>query len=372
MAKKIKLIFFHPYNSFGGADRSIIRLINGLNNNKYEIVFLSLNKNSNKKFFNKKIKFYELKSKRTIFSINEIKKIVNYEKVKYNKLIFISNQNFANIVSCLALNQLTEVKLFLIERNHPDELKNYKNFLSFLKNSLMLSLMKILYKKSDKIIGISRGLSKDLSKMVNKKVITIYNPASDKKLFKKIREDKINLNQFKGKKIILNVGFLESQKDQMTLLKAFLLSREKYNNLHLIIIGRGTQYHNLIKFVNFNNLNKNVSILTNIMNPTKFYKIADLFVLTSIYEGFANVIVEALSMNCPVISSDCNSGPKEILQKNKFGKIFPVGNYATLSKKIIDHFNNPLILKNKTKLFKSVKKYNLKNYIKAYESLFNE
>ena len=232
--------------------------------------------------------------------------------------------------------------------------------------------MRLFYKNSDKIIGISRGLSKDLSKMVNKKVLTIYNPAADKILINKIKNKQINLKIYKNKRIILNVGFLEIQKDQITLLRAFNTIKNKIKNLHLIIIGTGSEYYNIKNFINKNDLSKRVTIFNNILNPTVFYKMADLFVFTSIYEGFGNVIVEALINKCPVISSNCNSGPSEILENGKYGKLFPVKNDIYLSKLILKHFNNTSILKKKALKFKFNNKYNLKTYIERYDGIFKK
>ena len=372
MTKKIKLIFFHPYSNLGGADRSLIRLINGLNTNQYEIVFISLNKHKNRKYFTKKIKFYVLKSKRTLFSISELKKIIYLENINFHKTIFISNQNFANVISCIALKHFNNIRLVLIERNHPDELKNNKNFLKYIKNRFILFMMRNHYKFSDRIIGISKGLSTDLSKLVNQKVTTIYNAASDDKLINKIKDKPINLKQFKNKKIILNVGFLEKQKDHITLLKAFHQVNRKIKNIHLIIIGKGSEFKNIQSYINEKKLNLNVSIFRNVLNATRFYKLADLFVLTSIYEGFANVIVEALENKCPVIASNCKSGPSEILENKKYGNIFPVKNYNLLSKLIFQHFKNTSELKNKALKFKKVKKYKLNKYINDYDNLFKK
>ena len=118
-----------------------------------------------------------------------------------------------------------------------------------------------------------------------------------------------------------------------TLIKAFRLVLNKIN-FYLIIIGYGSQFQKLKRIIKKNKLHKNVKILTNITNPFPYYKIAKIFVLSSKYEGFGNVLVEAAMFKVNVISSNCNSGPKEILLNGKGGQLFKVGDHFELSKKL--------------------------------------
>ena len=165
------------------------------------------------------------------------------------------------------MQNIKNLKLILIDRNHLNELKNYDNFIRLLKNKILLFLIKFTYKKANAIVGISKELCKDLSEYIGKKVFLIYNSALDDWFFKKINH-KVNLPKkiFK-KKIILNVGFFENQKDQITILKAINLLKGEFNNFHLILIGRGSKYTELQKFVKLNNLKNYVSFFRNINNP---------------------------------------------------------------------------------------------------------
>ena len=109
------------------------------------------------------------------------------------------------------------------------------------------------------------------------------------------------------------------------MLEAFKDCVKSDQQLHLIIVGNGNQYKELEKFIKKNNLSNNVDIIKNISNLKIFYKKSNLFILTSIYEGFGNVLVEALKYKCPIISSNCLSGPKEILNNGKFGDLYNPG-----------------------------------------------
>ena len=181
--RKIKIYIFHPYSRIGGADLTISRLINNLNPQKYEMHFICLGYPYIKNYLKKVIKITSLNNKRSITAIPKIRKIIidNYiNDLKYEKVIFISNQNFANIISIFALSDFKHLKKILVERNNPIELDFIKNY----KNKFIKRLIPLTYKYADKIIGISNELSKDLKLICNRPVITIYNPSFDNKTSK--------------------------------------------------------------------------------------------------------------------------------------------------------------------------------------------
>ncbi len=373
MKKKTHIYIFQPYPQLGGADRSIIRIINS--HDKAKFTLISLTKCNYSKFLNKEINYIKLKSKRSIYSIFELRKKINkaVKNSKNTKNVFISNQHFANLVSIISLKKIEKLKLILIDRNHLIELNNYENFQNYLKNKLILFLIKILYKKADAVVGISKTLARDLSKFISKKVYVIYNSALDDYVSKKTHQ-KVKLpKKILDKKILLNVGFFENQKDQITILKAIKLLSYEFNNFHMIFVGRGSKYNKLKNYIKINKLKNFVSFFTNINNPTYFYQISNLFILSSKYEGFGNVLVEALKNNCPVITSNCKSGPMEIIANGKFGDYFNVGDYYNLKKIIKRHFNNEKRLYKKTILSKKhLQKFNKYNYEKNFSNLINK
>ncbi len=324
---KIKIYIFHPYSGKGGADLSISRLINGLDLKKYEIEFLSLNNPTIKNKISKKILYKKIISSRTLFSFSKITNHINQDKKNYKKRIFISNQYFANVLSLIFLRDLKGIKIVLLERNHLDEFKYFNNFFDLFKKKIIKILIKILYNKADLIIGNSYDLSKSLQRFVKKKIYTIYNPCyfpfvNNKKNYSKKKE--IN---------ILNVARLEPQKDHLTLLKA-IKNLKNQSLFKLNIVGYGSQYSKIYNYIRDNNLKKIVKINKNVINVNKFYKKADLFILSSLYEGFPNVLVEAAQYDIPIISTNCNSGPREILLNGKAGELVKIRDHFMLTKKI--------------------------------------
>ena len=185
----------------------------------------------------------------------------------------------------------------------------------------------------------------------------IYNPLISRyKIKKTSKKIKKNLN-------ILNIGRLTDQKDHLTLLRALHLLKKNKIKFTASIIGSGDKYKNLKEYIDKNNLKKEVQLLGYKPDGYKFMTKADVFILSSKYEGLPNVLIEAQQSNTPIISSNCATGPSEILMDGKLGSLYPVGDYKKLYKEIKD-FNY-----NKKKL---IKKANLAiKYLKRFDKEIN-
>ena len=371
MKKKIKLIIFHPYSYLGGADNSLSRLINNLNLKKFSILFLSLNNSYLKKTLGKKISFKTINVSRSLLSIPKLRnEILNINERKYKKIIIISNQNFANIISYFATLNLKNIKKIFIDRNHLDELKFHSNFKEKIKKKIIKILMRFTYPKADKIIGICKKLSDDLGHFIGKKVDTIYSPSFDKSIIDK----SLKRNSLSGKyKYILNVSRFSKRKDHITTLKAFKIVSDKIRNIKLILIGYGPEHKKIINYAKELKIYKRLIVVNKTYNPYTYMKKSKLLILTSVYEGFPNVLVESLTIGTPVISTNCNAGASEILLNGKGGELIKIGDYKKLSDKIIAFFKSPKKLKFKTKLArKNLYRFGLKRHAKIYTNIFQK
>jgi len=371
MKKKIKLIFFHPYSYLGGADNSLQRLIKKLDLSKFSITFVSLNNSYLKKNLSKKINFKSLKVSRAIFAIPKLRKIIHSSNNnQFKKIIIISNQNFANIISYFSSININYIKRIFIERNHTDELNYTKNLKEKFKKSIIKFLMKIVYPKASLVIGVSTKLSKDLQTLVNTNVKTVYSPSYDKDIIKKSKNFlKLNDNF----KYLINVSRFSKRKDHETTLKAFKIVTNKYNNVKLILIGYGTEHKNIITFAKNLNIYNKIIIINKTDNPYSYMRISKLLILTSIYEGFPNALVESLTIGTPVISTNMNSGASEILLNGKGGDLVKIGDYRSLSKKIISFLNSPKVLLQKTILAKKqLHRFSAITHSKIYTTIFEK
>ena len=158
------------------------------------------------------------------------------------------------------------------------------------------------------------------------------------------------------------------QKDQITLLKAAKLLKNKLN-FEIIIMGRGILRKKLQNFISANELNNIVRLIDFKQNPYPYIVNSDLFILTSKFEGLPNVLLEAIVLKKFVISTNCPTGPKEILDNGKGGMLFKVGDYYNLSKKILYFYNNQK--KNFKKRQHSTKRLYRFNYNRCLASYFN-
>lgn len=374
MNKKINLIFFHPYSAIGGADNSLFRLIGGLNLKKYNISFITLNMS----FLKAKlpgVKFIEIKSSRSLFAIfklrNEIKKLIKNNF--YEKNILISNQNYANILAFLSSFKIKNLKKIFIERNHTDELFFEKEIFRFTKNMLIYFLMKLIYPKIDRIVAISKGLEKNLKTITPaSKIDLIYNPAFDKQIIN-LSKKKINYKFKKKFKYIICVSRFTKRKGIQELIISFCKALKINKNLKLILVGYGDEEKNIINLIQQKELQKNVKIIKKCKNPYPYIKKSHLFILNSKYEGFGNVLVESIILNTPVISTNCNSGPSEILLNGKGGDLIKVyDNSKILTSKILQFFNNPISLIQKTKFAKKkVNRFSKINNLIKFKQLFS-
>lgn len=138
--------------------------------------------------------------------------------------------------------------------------------------------------------------------------------------------------------VLLAVGRLEPQKDFATLIRAF---QKLDRPARLIILGEGSQRSALEKLIQEADLQEQVELVGYVENPYPYMKHASTLVMSSLYEGFPNVLVEALACGCPVVSTDCPTGPSEILDNGRYGKLVSVGDTDALAKAISETLNSP-------------------------------
>ncbi|MFW6285744.1 MAG: glycosyltransferase [Nanoarchaeota archaeon] len=297
----------------GGAERVASIIGTQLYNKKYDIHFLTFYDRREK--YNFKGKYFSLNEKDSSNILIQSKKLISRARAiaKYCKkhkidtsIGFMEEANFPLVLS----KQLFGNKSKIVVSQRVDPSKQ---------NEKYRHLTKFLYNKSNKVVALSRGVENFLQKSIgvnSKKTTTIYNTINLENI-NVLKEEKIPSKYAKiftkKNNIFINIGRLEKQKGQKYLIKSFKKLVDYNNNCKLIILGEGKLRNELQNLINSLNLQNNVFLLGNQKNIFPFIQKSDCFIFSSIYEGFGNVLLEALYLNKPIISTDCNYGPREVL-----------------------------------------------------------
>ena len=344
--KQKRLIFFLPSFILGGAGESIFKLSKFLVKYNFSILIISLGKNFYKKDFKKiNCEIIEIESTRTFFSIFKLRKLMlNESKKNFEKIIFISNIHYANIISLISLINLDKIKVIITERSSIYELKYSKNLINKFKNKLIYFFAKILYKFSDLIITNSKFEKNYIKNKYELNNVICIHPPSIKNIIKK----KSN-NNYKKILAIIYVGRLSREKGILVILKALKNLSKKYKFL-FNLYGDGPERKSIEEFIKKNNLNQIISLKGFIQDKNLIFKNADLFINASLWEGLPNALVQSINYNVFPICSDAPGGNIEVIKNGKLGISFKTNDENDLQKKVEKFFNKRLKLNNKSRI----------------------
>jgi glycosyltransferase involved in cell wall biosynthesis len=201
-----------------------------------------------------------------------------------------------------------------------------------------------LFPKADRIIAISHGVGEDVIAQggcAPSQLFVIHNPAVDAELEKRALEAPGHRWLTDGgAPVVLGVGRLVPQKDFETLLRAFVRVRAEVP-ARLLILGEGREHERLRELARELGVEDDVELPGFDPNPISAMARSAVFVLSSAWEGFGNVVVEALATGCPVVSTDCPSGPGEILDGGRYGPLVPVGDEEALARATVETLRDP-------------------------------
>lgn len=217
--------------------------------------------------------------------------------------------------------------------------------LIFPKRWVKLFGIRKLYKKADLIIAVSKGVAEDVSQITGlpvNRISVISNPVVTQALYS-MAEHPVEHPWFLRHElpIILGAGGFRRAKDFPTLIRAFARVRERLP-CKLVILGRGRQERLMKKVAEDLGVTGDMSFPGFNPNPYPYMAQADVFALSSRWEGSPNVLTEALALGTPVVSTDCESGPREILQYGRYGPLVPVGDVEGLARAIEKTLDDPL------------------------------
>lgn len=281
------------------------------------------------------VQIIDLKASRMIFAAP---KLAHYLKT-HKPDGLLSTIELANIITLLAkLLSGSKVPWVIRQADYPDELKRNRS----VKNKFLFYLLIRAFRSSDHIIAISKGVGEKvvvLSNVPKQKITAIFNPAFYRDLEQKSIQPIDEDWKKSSKQVIISVGRLSPVKNFSLLINAFNLVHQSNPRANLLILGEGSEREKLEKLVHELQLENFVSMPGFKENPMAYISRANVFALSSISEGFGNVLVEALACGCPVVSTDCPSGPREILNDGEFGYLVPVGDSEAMADAILEVLN---------------------------------
>ncbi len=356
-----KVLFIINDLGGGGAERVFVNIANGFRENGFDVEIL----------LGKKTGVY-LTLVHPDMGIAEIGGTSFYKYLVALPAIFKKKQyshifTASDYISAAAIiaKKVTSVSSKIYVTHHCSlprkrQLKHWKG------DQVMKSIHRFIFPLADKIIAVSNGSLawlRESSKHTLSQGITIYNPVFDDSIYTLAKIPVSFPASILDKIILVNVGRLEEQKDQFTLLKAFAILYQLNPQFVLFILGQGSLRQSMQSFIETNNLQQVVYLLGFDTNPFKWMSNCHVFVLSSINEGFGNVLVEAMALGKTIVSTDCPSGPAEILQNGALGYLCPVQDPAALAATILKAVNSP---KDPSLLIAASQQYTIDEIVKQY------
>lgn len=314
-----KVMFFLPTLGGGGAERTVIQLANSFAEQGLNVDLVVCNLHGEKAKLlpevSIKIQLVNLDCDRVVSAVIPLKKLL--KRVDYD--VLIATQTHSNIV-CSIAKKMAQVKTKLIFREVSTPSKNMK--LSGLKKWVFKSLTNWTYSSAQHVVCVSNGVLNDFREYYaysGNNLITIYNPVLDDAYFEKLNVPVKHRFINDVNKVILAVGRLTEAKNFGFLIRSFSELHRYYPETRLIILGEGElrdEFEALVAQLGINNV---VDLPGFDSNPYAYFKYASLFVLSSNWEGLPGVLIQALASKVKVVSTDCPSGPIEILKHAQFG-----------------------------------------------------
>jgi len=296
------------------------------------------------------------------------------EAQAFSPHIILSIDSHCNLLAGILKRYLfTNTKLIITNHNNLEEVMSRR--LSHVLKYLLKKLGGFFFNNADAVVCLTEKMSEGYKQFfsLRKKVYTIPY-GIDLNMIKKLSNQNLpaqNRIMFNlKKKKIVSIGRFEFQKDFDTLINAFYLVYKKHKNIVLFLIGDGSERNKLQKRVRSLKLDKVVYFLGWKENVFPYLKHSDIFVLSSHYEGFGYVLLEAMALGKPVLSTNSPIGPSEILDNGTYGVLAPVGNENSMAKAMNTLLNNKKKLRYYAKKSKErIKNYTIQNMLFMYKKL---
>ena len=346
----------------GGAERFLVTLVRHIDRNRFTPeIALVRKEGALLDELPKDVNVTDLKCKKVRYSLP---KIVLLIRKKRPALVFSTLGHLNLVLMICRFFVPSGVKFVVRETNIPSINLQQSTF-----TCLFPFLYRVLYGKANKIVCQSEDMRGDLIQkfgVLRGRTVVINNPVDVYAIRRRSSEEERLFEQ--GKVNLLAVGKLKYQKGFDLLLKAML--HVKKREIHLTILGQGPEKRSLIQLRHALGLNKSVTFRGLVKNPYPYMAQADVFVLSSRFEGFPNVVIEAMACGKPVVAFECPGGINEIIKNGENGWKIDIGDLRGFAEAIRRSVG--MEWKSESISGQIEKKFGVKKIVAIYEKLFME
>jgi len=366
--KPSKIALFIPGLYGGGAEDVVLKLAKGFRERgtEAELVVVA-NEGELKSRVPDHVRLVDLGTSRIIFSLFPL---IRYLREARPDVLF-SALTPTNVVALLA-NWMLGQKISVIISEQNTNLPSWSE--GGAKGLVLRFLIQITYPMSSIITCVSEAVAEEVSKALDvpkEDFSVIYQPVVTRELFDLATQEVDHPWFYEDPPVILGVGRLTAQKDFPTLLRAFARVRSEHDS-RLILFGEGEERFNLECLLSDLGIEDAVDMPGFVDNPIKYMANADLFVLSSAWEGFGIVIVEALASGVPVVSTCPDDGPGEILEGGKYGRLVSSGNEQALADAILEALDHPEEPASKQQRQERAMDFTVENAVNQYWSIVKQ
>lgn len=328
----VHLALFVPDLSGGGAERVMLNLAHGFADRGLSVdLVLSSARGEYLERVHDNVSIHDLGVKR---AINSVAPLVHY--LRHNQPdALISGLSQTNIAALVAARLSTTRVPVLVTEHQSFDAERERGF----RRSLFPRLARRLYPYG-KVVAVSAGVADSLAAYtgIDRNSITVINNPVLTREFERAAEEP--LPEDTARPYLLGMGRLTAQKNFPLLLEAFAKFRESRPGYRLLILGEGPDRPRLEATIAELGLTADVSLPGFTANPFPYVREASAFVMSSDWEGLPTVLIEALALDVPVVSTDCDSGPREILNDGRLGELVPVGDAVALAAAMVRAVEN--------------------------------
>lgn len=332
-----RIALYLPSLRGGGAERVMVTLANGFSTQGFDVdLVLAKAEGPYLKDVTAEVRVIDLGCKRVVTSLPGLICYLRRER----PVAMLSALNHANVVAVLArLLARTSTRLVVSEHANFSVSRNHATSPIA---RLMGYFMAWTYPRADAVVAVSKGVGDDLAKSIGLRremISVVYNPFDTVLVAQRSRESMVHPWFEPGaSQVITAIGRMTEQKDFSTLLRAFARLR-RTQSARLVILGEGELRSHCEALAQELGVQDDVHLPGFVDNPFIYLSRSALFVLSSAWEGFGNALVEAMACGTPVVSTACPSGPEEILEGGRWGRLVPVGDEVALAEAMVAALN---------------------------------